>query len=196
MSKDAIYGRGPNGRAIRKDGGERKERRTLTPSERLAQLAQQTINARASIGRAIFGTLPGMSAFVSGIGTFRRWIRDARSYATEDARIARRAYFQRQLDTIDAKGDAAEGWLPGADKAVTTISGLYQNIGEAVEEFVRKNGREPTAAEGETIVSRYLSEDVRKVVEDANDPDNDPFHDFRRDADTEDAEDTDADTLD
>ena len=130
---DAIYGRGPNGRAIRKDGTERKERRTLTPAERLAQLSQATINARASIGRTVFATLPDMGKFVSGIGTFRRWIRDARSYATEDARNARRAYFQRQLDTIDAKGEAADTWLPGADKAISTISGLYQNIGEAFE---------------------------------------------------------------
>lgn len=196
MSKDAVYGRGPNGRAIRKDGTERKERRVLTPAERIAQLAAAAISTHTSIGRATFGTLPGMSKFVSGIGTFKRWMRDARSYATEDARNARRAYFQRQLDTIDAKGDAAESWLPGADSAVATISGLYQNIGKDVEDFVRKNGREPNATEGEAIVSRYLSPEVRKVVEDANDPDNDPFHDFRRDADTEDAEDTDADTLD
>jgi len=193
---DAIYGRGPNGRAIRKDGTERKERRTLTPAERLAQLSQATINARASIGRTVFATLPDMGKFVSGIGTFRRWIRDARSYATEDARNARRAYFQRQLDTIDAKGEAADTWLPGADKAISTISGLYQNIGEAFEAFILKNGREPNPAEGSEIVNRYLSPDVRQVVEDANDPDNDPFHDFRRDADTEDTEDTDADTLD
>jgi len=193
---DAIYGRGPNGRAIRKDGTERKERRTLTPAERLAQLSQATINARASIGRTVFATLPDMGKFVSGIGTFRRWIRDARSYATEDARNARRAYFQRQLDTIDAKGEAADTWLPGADKAISTISGLYQNIGEAFEAFILKNGREPNPVEGSEIVNRYLSPDVRQVVEDANDPDNDPFHDFRRDADTEDTEDTDADTLD
>ena len=193
---DAIYGRGPNGRAIRKDGTERKERRTLTPAERLAQLSQATINARASIGRTVFATLPDMGKFVSGIGTFRRWIRDARSYATEDARNARRAYFQRQLDTIDAKGEAADTWLPGADKAISTISGLYQNIGEAFEAFILKNGREPNPAEGSEIVNRYLSPDVRQVVEDANDPDNDPFHDFRRDADTEDTENTDADTLD
>lgn len=194
MSKDAIYGRGPNGRAIRKDGTERKERRTLSPQERLAQLAMQTVNARAAIGRAIFGNLPGMAKFSSGIGTFRRYIREAKSFATPENREARRAYFQRGLDTVNAKGEIAETWLPGADKAVATISGLYQNIGEAVEDFVRKNGREPNAAEGEVIVSRYLSDDVRKVVEDANNPDNDPFHDFRRDADTEDSEDT--DTLD
>ena len=105
MSKDAIYGRGPNGRAIRKDGTERKERRTLTTAERLAQIAQQTINARAAIGRAIFNALPGMTRFVSGIGTFRRWIRDARSYASADARKARREYFQRMLDNSAKRVD-------------------------------------------------------------------------------------------
>ena len=194
MANDVVYGRGPNGRALRKDGTERKERKTLTPAERMLQLEEQTKRARSSIGRAVFSNLPGLSRFVSGIGTFRRWIRDARSYATEEARNARRAYFQRQLDLIDAKGEAAETWLPGAEKAVNTISGLYQNIGEAIETFLKKNGREPDAKEAESIVSGFLSADVRKVVEDANNPESDVFHGLRRDDVTEDSADDD-DTL-
>lgn len=193
MANDAIHGRGPNGRALRKDGTERKERKTLTPAERMLQLEEQTKRARVSIGRAVFSNAPGLARFVSGIGTFRRWIRDARAYATEEARIARRAYFQRQLDLIDAKGEAAETWLPNAEKAIATISGLYQNIGEAIEAFLRKNGREPNAKEAEDIVSSFLSADVRKVVEDANNPESDVFHGLRRDDVTEDAtEDDDA----
>lgn len=186
-----ILGRGANGRALRKDGTERKERRTLTAAERLAQLAAQTNAARASIGRSIFRALPGMSDFVSGIGTFRRWIRDARAYSTEEARNVRRAYFQRQLDLIDAKGAAAESWLPGADKAAGTISGLYQNIGTDIEAFVKANGREPSATEAEGMVSKYLSEDVRKIVEDANNPENDVFAGFRRDDGADDSDDAD-----
>lgn len=195
MTNDVVYGRGPNGRALRKDGTERKERKTLSPAERMLQLEEQTKRARGSIGRAVFSNLPGLSRFVSGIGTFRRWIRDARSYATEEARNARRAYFQRQLDLIDAKGEAAATWLPGAEKAVNTISGLYQNIGEAIEAFLKKNGREPDAKEAEGIVSAFLSADVRQVVEDANNPESDVFHGLRRDDVTEDSDDGDDDTL-
>jgi hypothetical protein len=194
MTNTVVYGRGPNGRALRKDGTERKERKTLTPAERMLQLEEQTKRARSSIGRAVFTNAPGLAKFVSGVGTFRRWIRDARSYATEEARNARRAYFQRQLDLIDAKGSAAESWLPNAEKAIGTISGLYQNIGEAIESFLRKNGREPNANEAEGIVSSFLSEDVRKVVEDANNPESDVFHGMRRDDVTEDSTDED-DTL-
>jgi hypothetical protein len=188
---NAIFGRGANGRALRKDGTERKERRTLTAAERLAQLQEQTLSAHASIGRSVFGTLPGMTAFVSGIGTFRRWIRDARSYATEKVRAERRAYFQSQIDLIDAKGERAEVWLPKADKAVAVISGLYQNIGTAIQAFIAKNGREPTSAECESFVTQYLSEDVKKVVEDANNPDNDVFAGLRRGDTDDDTEDND-----
>lgn len=193
MGNDAIYGRGPNGRAIRKDGTERKERRTLTPAERILAVREANIRAHVSIGRAVFGNLPGLSAFVSGIGTFRRWIRDARSYATEDARIARRAYFQSQIDMIDAKGVAAESWLPKATKAIDTISGLYRGIGEAIEAHVTTSGKEPDATETEAIVSRFLSPDVREIVENANNPEADVFHGLRRgdDAEVSDAEDTD-----
>jgi hypothetical protein len=180
---------------LKKDGTERKERKTLSAAEQLAQLAERANSARASIGRKIFSALPGMTRFVSGIGTFRRWIRDARSYATDAARAVRRAYYQRMLDTIDAKGKAAESWLPNAEKAVGTISSLYQNIGAAIEAFMLKNGREPSADESEAIVSQYLSDDVRKIVEDANDPANDVFHGFRRDDVTEDTAEDDDDTL-
>jgi hypothetical protein len=193
----AIFGRGPNGRALRRDGTERKERRTLTAAERISQLAAQTEAAHASIGRSIFNKLPGMSAFVSGIGTFRRWIRDARAYSTEEARAARRAYFQRQLDIIDAKGEAAEAWLPNSEKVAETISGLYRNIGNGIEAFIAKHERVPNDAEASEIISKYLSDDVKELVEKANDPANDVFVGFRRGDDdgTEDTEE-DADTLD
>lgn len=187
-----VYGRGANGRALRKDGTERKERRTLTPAERIAALADAQKKVNASIGRSIFGSIPGMAKFVSGIGTFRRWIRDARSYATAEARAVRREYYQRMLDTIDAKGAAAEAWLPKAEKAVSLISGLYQNIGQEITAFMDKNGREPTAEETEEFVTKYLSDDVRKIVEDSNNPENDVFHGFRR-GDSDGAEDTEDD---
>ncbi len=180
MSNDVVYGRGPNGRALRKDGTERKERRTLSIGEKIEQLKQAQIRACVGMGRAIFATVPNLAKFVDGISTFRRWISDAKSYLTEEDRQARREYFQRQIDLIDAKGEAAAKWLPGAEKAISTISGLYQNIGEAIEAFIKANNREPTHNEAEAIVSRFLSADVRKIVEDANNPENDVFYGLRR----------------
>ncbi len=182
---NAVYGRGPNGRAIRKDGTERKERRTLTPDEKLAQIEENTNKAFATIGRSLFSNAKGLEKFVSGIDIFNKWHKDAKAYGTEEARNTRRAYFQRQLDTIDAKGEAAEAWLPEADKAAAAISGLYQNIGNDIRVFVAKNKRQPNSAETEVIIRQYLTEDVVSVVENSNDPTNDVFHGFRKGEDTE-----------
>lgn len=189
-----IFGRGPNGRALRKDGTERKERASLSMAERLAKHAQEMEAAKASIGRKIFSNVENLGQFVSGIGIFRKWIRDAKSYASEDARNARREYFQRQLDTIDAKGAAAEKWLPKATDAIETISGLYTKIGNDILSFTEKNGKEPSSQEVEAIIRSHLSDDVRKIVEAANDPANDVFHGLRRDDLTDDSAD-DSDTL-
>lgn len=187
-----IHGRDPEtGRALRKDGKPRKKRRTLSPMERMRQLEEKAKAAYSSIGRDIFKGIPAMAGFVSGIGTFRRWIRDARSYGTDEARAKRSEYFQRMLDTVAEKGERAENWLPGAENAEAVISDLYENIGRDIEAYHSENGEAPDSDTTLEIVQRYLTDDVRAVVESANDPENDPFHGLRRGDSEDDSEDSD-----
>lgn len=192
---DTMFGRGPNGRALRKDGTERKERKNLSPLERIEAVKEIARKAYASIGRGIFGKMKGLQKFVSGIGTFRRWIREAQAFSTEEKRAERRAYHERQIALIDEKGRRAAAWLPGAEKAKNAISGLYASIGEAMENFVKENGRAPTDEEVSNIVGTFLSDDIRKIVEDANDPANDVFVGLRRGDDVEESNYDDNDTL-
>jgi hypothetical protein len=187
MSKSPVFGRGENGRALRKDGTERKARVVLSPAERLLKAQEDRLAAYASVGKNVFAEVKGLENFVSGIGIFRRWHREARAYATEDARNARREYFQRQLEMIEEKGTRAENWLPSAENAAGIISDLYSKIGKDVESFVTDNKRMPNDAEITAIVSKYLTEDVKEVVEGANDPDNDVFAGLRAGDDNEQA---------
>ena len=180
-----VNGRGPNGRALKKDGTERKARRNLTAAEVIAQIEEKAKASKATIGRKVFSNVPNLEQFTNGVQNFRKWIRDAKAYETEDKRAERRAYFVRQLELIDEKGSRAEKWLPGASQAIAALSDLYANIGQATIDFMTKNGREPNEDEQRAIVASLVSDDVRKIVEDANDPDNDVFAGLRRGDDTE-----------
>jgi hypothetical protein len=195
MSNETMNGRDPDtGRALRKDGKPRRKRRTLSPTERILQLQEQQRTARANIGRTVLKGLVSLSDFMSGIGTFRRWLRDARSYATPEKREARSAYFQRMLDTVEAKGEAAVIWLPGAEQAEGVIGTLFEAIGTDIEAYLMEHGVEPDSDTVEGIVRKYLTDEILTVVESANDPENDPFAVYRRGADSDD-EDSDDDSL-
>lgn len=186
MAKQPIHGRGPNGRALKSDGTERKPRATYSGAERLAILAAQRKAAMANIGREILSAAGNeMAAFVSGIANFRRYVREARAYATEDSRAARRAYFEAQIALIEAKGKAAEKYLDGAEKASEGITRLMENIGADVSAFTEKNGRMPNGKEVNEMISAHISSDLRKIVEEANDPAKDVFHGLRRGDDSQ-----------
>lgn len=189
----ARFGRGPNGRALKADGTERKARATLSPEEKMAQIEQLERNMYAGIGRKILAAAPNMGAFVSGLGTFKRWVRECVSFSDAEKRTARRAYYQAQIDAIDAKGVIADTFLPDSAAAIETINGLYSAIGEGYQTLSKaKNITEETVG---AMIADLISEDVREIVEDSNDPDNDPYADYRRGASDEDTTDEDSDTL-
>lgn len=176
---NTIFGRGPNGRALKRDGTERKARITLSPAERLAKIAEDNQKAYASLGRKILSDVPGMAAFLSGLGTFRKWLRDARAYSTEDARNSRRAYFEAQLRMIDEKGERAVSWLPNAEKAEKALSNFAASIGKEIMEATQK-GETLSVEFLQGVISSHLSDDVREIVESGNDPEQDVFHGLRR----------------
>jgi hypothetical protein len=179
----ARFGRDPaTNLAYKSDGTTRAARRTFTPAESLARLNESRGMVMANIGRGIVKGLPSLSAFRAVAGTFRKWVRDAKSYGTAEAIAERRRYYQAMLDSIDGKAKASSAWLPKASSAVEALSDLYQRVGEAFAEFSAKEKREPTDAEAERIVGRFLTADTRRIVESAADPANDPFAEFRRDA--------------
>lgn len=179
----ARFGREPvSGLAYKANGKTRAKRRTFTAVEAMTRLAEQAGKAMAGIGRTFMRALPGLAGLRSTVGTFRKWVRDAKAYATPEACAERRAYHERMIQAIDGKHKAAKAWLPGAAAAIAAIDGLYSKVGTAFAEFRKANGRDPTPAESEAIVNAACPADVRKVVEGAADPANDPFAAFRRDA--------------
>lgn len=181
MANEPIHGRGPNGRALKKDGTERKARVSLSGSERLQKLEAQKLAMMANFGREILSAAGSdMAAFSSGIATFRGYVREARAYATAENRAARRAYFEAQIALIEAKGKAAEKYLKDTEKAAKAISSLTENIGMDVAAFMENNGRMPDGKEISEMISKHISSDIRKIVEGANDPAKDVFRGLRR----------------
>jgi hypothetical protein len=191
---NAIHGRDPvTGRAFKADGTVRKERRTLTPEEKIAQIREIEKRAFSTIGQKILSAAGKFSGFVTGLGIFRAWIREARSYGDAEKRAAKRAYYQRMIDTLDAKGEIANNFLPSAADAISTVDGLYSRIGEGYQALVKSGQATPENIEA--LISENIGDDVREIVESANDPDNDPFGDYRRDAEPNVTATEDSDTL-
>ena len=177
------FGRDPvTGLAYKKDGTLRAKRRTFSAVEQMERLAEAARRAMGGIGRSILKTLTGYAAFRATVGTFRKWVRDARAYSTPEACAERERYHLAMLASIKAKHAAAVAWLPKAEKAAAAIDALYSKVGEAFAAFRKANGRDPDAAEAERIVGGFLTPEVRATVEGASDPSNDPFGPFRRDA--------------
>jgi hypothetical protein len=185
----ARYGYGPNGRALKKDGTERAARRTLSPEEKIAQLAEMEAKAYGGIGKKILSGSEDMSGFNSGLAIFKGWVREARAVADEDKREARRAYLQAQIDALDSKGAVAAEFLPGAGEAIEVVNGLYSRIGKGYQALV--NSGEATPDNVAAMIREQISDDVLEIVESANDPDSDPFGEFRRGAGEEDTEEDD-----
>ena len=196
--KDHKYGTDPvTGRALNKDGSVRKKRVKLTAAQKAAKARETVINAAKSLGRDAIKEVKSLALFVASIGTFRKWGKDAVSFSTPEKRAEKRAYYERMLDTIDAKGAAAEAWLPSADAALADLASFEANVGEAIMEHLEANDNvPPTAEEAEAIVRSFLTDEVRELVEGAADPSNDPFAEFRRNAVADDDGDDDEDTLD
>ena len=190
---DARYGYGPNGRALKKDGTERKARRTLTAEETIAQLVEAEARAYSGIGRKILAGSDTLAGFNSGLSIFKGWVNEAKSVSDEDKRNSRRAYLEAQIAALDSKGEIAEEFLPGAAAAIDTINGLYSRIGREYQGLIRDGLNTPENVSD--MISAQITPEVRAIVEDANSPDNDPFHDFRRGSNSEADDSADDDTL-
>jgi hypothetical protein len=186
---DVKFGYGPNGRALKKDGTERKARRTLSPEEKIAQLAEMEKKAFSGIGRKVLSGSEDLAGFNSGLDIFKGWVREARTVADAEKREARRTYLQSQIDALDSKGAIAEDFLPGASDAIDAVNGLYSRIGKGYQTLVKSGNATPENVSA--MIRENISDDVRDIVESANDPENDPFRDSRKDSESESSEDDD-----
>jgi len=183
--------RGPNGRALNKDGTERKARTTLSPAEKAAKARKAVRDAAKSMGADAIKHVDSLATFRGGIATVRGYLRTAAEYSTPEKCAAKRAYFERMADMVDAKGEAARSYLDGAKDTVKSLETFEAAVGNDIMEYIDENEYEPDASESEAIVREHLSADVVSFVEGAADPELDPFLNFRRAKDTDDGEDSD-----
>ena len=170
----ARYGYGPNGRALKKDGTERKERTTKSVQDRFAEIEIAKSRVFALAGKAHLSETEGFEAFNSGLARFKARISEARRYSTRERRDILRARLEAEILAIDEKGLIAEEYLSGVEDSMNTISGIYEEVGKAVMEG------------GDTDISDMLSLEVTEIVEDSNNPETDPFAKFK--SDNEDSE--------
>jgi hypothetical protein len=182
--------RGPNGRALKKDGTERKARTVLTPFQKAAKRREQRRVEMRGIGRGILRGMDSLAAFLEGIGKVRGFNRTAAEYSTPEKRAAKRAYFEAQIEAIEGKGEVAEAYLEQSGDTLERIEGIEEKVGEDIFQWMEDNPGEPTTAELEDIVRAHITADDIEFVEGASDPENDPFVDYRRGADS-DGEDSD-----
>ena len=179
------YGVGPNGRALKKDGTERKERVKLTAIQRMAKEEEAAKNRRAGVGREVLSTVDSLAAFRSGIGKVRGYSRTAAEFNTEDKRAAKRSWAEDYLASIEERGEIAEAYEASCGDILDRIASIEADIGTAVFAFIKDNVREPDAAEALEIASECISEEDMEFMSAASEPENDPFAKFRRDADTD-----------
>lgn len=194
--KGAAFGRDPvTQRAFKRDGTVRAERRSFDADEQVARIEAERDKAMRTVGTKVLKACPSLSTFRATVGTFQKWVRNAAAYGTPEAVADRRAYFQRMLDTVDAKHAAAVRWLPSATKAKEAVAGLFSQVGAAFAAFRSQHKRAPNAQEQDVIVSGILTPEVRSIVESAADPAKDPFAAFHRDAPEADTGDDASDVL-
>jgi predicted nucleic acid-binding Zn-ribbon protein len=176
----ARYGYGPNGRALKKDGTERKERTTKTIKEKMAEIKAQKARVYGQAGKAIVSETEGFEEFSEGLSRIKARISEARRYSTAEKRENIRARLQAEIDSLESKGEIAAEYLAQAEDTIDTLDNLYSEIGERV-----MDGGEDAA----DVMDELISEEVSEIVEDANNPDSDPFANFKANA-NEDEEDT------
>lgn len=194
----ARYGRDPvTQRAYKADGTVRKERVTRTPEQALAAIGEMEARAHGKMGRQVLSAIASFAGFIASFATFRKWVREAKAYASPEAVAARRAALERQLANLDAKSAAARAFLADGADAIADANGAFSKVGAAYMAFGKANKRAPTAEETEELLAGLIDADTVSLVTGAADPSNDPFAAFRRDAPeaTEDTEDEDADNL-
>ena len=189
MSK-TINGRGPNGRAVNKDGTERKARVTLSPFEKAAKARKQRENENRSLGKDILRIVPSLAGFRECIGKVRGYHRTAVEFGTPEKRAAKREWYESQIADIEGKGEVAETYLKQSGDTLASLDGIEARVGSDVMEFMNDNQRAPDETEMSEIVSAHITAEDIAFVESASDPDKDPFADYRRGADSDDSEDT------
>lgn len=173
----ARFGRDPvTGRAYRADGTVRKARTTLDASERLAEVEARKARIFEGIGASLAEAVPALAGIVAQAEAVKRWTREARAYATPEARAARRAYFERMAAAVDAKGRAAEAYLEGAVDAGEMVAALYAALGQVAA----STAGTPTADACVEAVHAALPSKARAALARAGSPEADPFAAFRR----------------
>lgn len=181
---------GPNGRALNKDGTERKARTKLTPFQKAQRRKEQRAAEMRSIGRDILGAVNSLTGFRAGIGKVRGYNRTAVEFSTPEKRADKRAYYEAQIAAIEGKGVIAEAYLKAAGDTLERVEGIEEAVGADIFAFMDEYGAEPTSDQIEDIVREHISPEDIAFVESASEPENDPFAEYRRGADT-DGEDTD-----
>ena len=173
----ARFGRDPvTGRAYKADGTVRKARVERTGAERLAALKGAEAAAVAQMGREVAEAVPALAPLAEAVATVRARVREARAYATPEARAERAAHYRAMLEAVEAKGRAAALYLGKVGDALAASEGLYAAIGAAV------TGGATDPAAVLAAADKALPSKARKALMDAAAPNADPFAAFRRDA--------------
>ena len=179
---------GPNGRALNKDGTERKARTKLTPFQKAQRRKEARKAEMRSIGRDILKADKKSNGLLTNVGKARAWLREAVAYSTPEKVAERVARLQAEIDSAQAKHETAVEYLENSAD-LSALEDLEANVGEDVFAFMDDNAREPTAEETAEMCAAHCTEEVSEALADAGDPENDPFTDFRRDNAEEDSED-------
>ena len=176
-------GRGPNGRALNKDGTERKARTKRTEAEIVQKLAEDRIAAHAAIGRSKLATAGGpIAALLLAMTTFRKWVREVTKFSTPEGLAAIREYHEAALAAIDAKAEIAQAWLPDSQATLSMLDDLPVKVGRAFERYQEDNGTFPDDEEMAAVIEGLMEGYDTSAIEARTGPDADPFAAFRRKA--------------
>ena len=190
------FGRDPvSQRAYKRNGEVRKARTVKSVEEQMADLAQAEKRAHGTMGRKVLAANGAFAAFMGAFGKFQAWVREAKAYATPEKREERVEALQRQIDTIEAKGEAAVEFLTEQGEAIAQANGVFAKVGAAYLAFSKATGRAPDKDEGVAIVAEVVNPEAVEAVEAAANPEADPFLAFRRDTVEVEQPDDDDDTL-
>jgi hypothetical protein len=187
---------GPNGRALKKDGTERKARTVLTPFQKAARRREQRKTEMRGIGRGILKGDEASAALLDNVGTARSQARQANVYLTDGAidpaKVAAKvAYHERQVAIQQQKAELAQEWAERGGADLTALESLEEAVGEEIFAFM-EDGDEPTAEEVAEICARHFGPEVVAALAAAGDPSNAPFASMQ---DEDEDEDSDSDTL-
>lgn len=158
---------GKNGKplAAKKDGTPRAPKQKKTLAERRAAIARAAANISFDAAKEMLSASPLLVGILNGRKAIRKFHREATMLANPETRNEIRARLLARIESLDARGIAAEKYLAGpAGKVSAMVDNIFEELGNAADNF---DGEAETA---ESIVSEILTDDVRAILTNPSDP--------------------------